>query len=51
MKISHTVLSVTTRNIPGREIPDPQPIVLPFKIETYKNAHKIFIHVLKKLSW
>ena len=30
----HTVLSVTKRNIPGREIPPPHPIVIPSKIAT-----------------
>jgi len=49
MKKSHTVLSVTTRNIPGREIPDPHPIVIPSKMATCINAHKIIIKVLKKL--
>jgi len=49
MKKSHTVLSVTTRNIPGREIPDPHPIVIPSKIATYINANKINIKVSNKL--
>ena len=48
MKKSHTVLSVTTRNIPGREIPDPHPIVMPSKMATCINAHKIFIQVLNE---
>lgn len=50
MKKSHTVLSVTTRNIPGREIPDPHPIVMPSKMATCINAHKIFIQVLNEES-
>jgi hypothetical protein len=32
----HTVLSVASRNVPGIEIPVPPPMVMPFKIATYK---------------
>lgn len=41
LKKSHTLLSVATRNIPGSEIPAPHPIVIPSKIATCINAHKI----------
>lgn len=34
--LSHTVLSVATRNVPGMEIPAPPPIVIPFKRATWK---------------
>lgn len=39
--VNLTVLSVTTRNVPGIETPPPPPIVMPSRIATYDKENVV----------